>query len=123
MAEALSTRDLKERHVTGGGARGEAAAGVERQAADGAGDSEHAPPRPDVEDVRVVPPGRREIVVPTEGHAQEAIGMRIPPAKPCKPRMTIIEPRSCVKAQPIENSANRTLFVSMKRRTENTRLR
>ena len=42
-----------------------------------------------------------------------AIGMRMPPAKPCRPRMTIIEPRSCVKAQAIENSANRTVFVMM----------
>jgi hypothetical protein len=30
LAEALSAQDLKERHVTGGAARGEVAAGVER---------------------------------------------------------------------------------------------
>ena len=43
----------------------------------------------------------------------KAMGIRMPPAKPCRPRMTIMEPRSCVKAQAMENSANRTLFASM----------
>ena len=43
----------------------------------------------------------------------KAIGIRMPPAKPCRPRMTIIEPRSWVKAQAIENSGNRTAFASM----------
>ena len=42
-----------------------------------------------------------------------AIGIRMPPAKPCRPRMTIIEPRSCVKAQAIENSGNRMVFAMM----------
>jgi hypothetical protein len=42
-----------------------------------------------------------------------AMGMRTPPAKPCRPRMTIIEPRSWVKAQAIEKSGNRIAFTSM----------
>ena len=41
----------------------------------------------------------------------KAIGIRIPPAKPCNPRMTIIEPRSCVNAQAMENSGNSTALT------------
>ena len=43
----------------------------------------------------------------------KAIGISTPPAKPCRPRRTIIEPRSCAKAQATENSGNRTVFASM----------
>ena len=43
----------------------------------------------------------------------KAIGISTPPAKPCSPRIAIIEPRSCVKAQAIENSGNRTAFTIM----------
>ena len=42
----------------------------------------------------------------------KAIGIRMPPAKPCNPRMTIIEPRSWVNAQAIENSGNSTALTS-----------
>ena len=43
----------------------------------------------------------------------KAIGIRTPPANPCRPRMAIIDPRSWVKAQAIENSGNRIPFARM----------
>ena len=42
----------------------------------------------------------------------KATGIRMPPVKPCRPRITIIEPRSWVKEQAIENSGNRIAFAS-----------
>ena len=42
----------------------------------------------------------------------KATGIRMPPVKPCRPRMAIIEPRSWVKAQAIENSGNRMALAS-----------
>ena len=42
-----------------------------------------------------------------------AIGISTPPAKPCRPRIAIIEPRSWVKAQAIENSGNRMALPIM----------
>ena len=35
----------------------------------------------------------------------KAIGISTPPAKPCRPRSTIIEPRSWAKAQAIEKTS------------------
>jgi hypothetical protein len=43
----------------------------------------------------------------------EAMGIRMPPAKPWRPSTAIIEPRSCVKAQVVETSGNRIAFVIM----------
>ena len=43
----------------------------------------------------------------------KAIGISTPPAKPCRPRMTIIEPRSWAKAQAMEKSGNRKALPSM----------
>ena len=40
----------------------------------------------------------------------KAIGISTPPAKPCRPRIAIIEPRSCAKAQAIENSAKQNVL-------------
>ncbi len=42
-----------------------------------------------------------------------AIGIRTPPAKPCRPRMAIIDGRSWVKAQATEKSANDVALASM----------
>jgi hypothetical protein len=53
----------------------------------------------------------------------KAIGISTPPAKPCNPRAKIIEPRSRVKAQAMENTANRIVLVRITRRKPNTRLR
>ncbi len=45
--------------------------------------------------------------------AVKAIGIKTPPANPCNPRQTIIEPRSWAKEQPIENKANRIVLANM----------
>ncbi len=42
----------------------------------------------------------------------KASGISTPPVKPWKARITIICPRSCVKAQPTENSRNRAALAS-----------
>ena len=42
-----------------------------------------------------------------------AIGIRTPPAKPCSPRIAIIDGRSWVKAQATEKIANRVALASM----------
>ncbi len=42
-----------------------------------------------------------------------AIGISTPPAKPCRPRIAIIEGRSWVKAQATENAANSAALASM----------
>ncbi len=43
----------------------------------------------------------------------KAIGIRTPPAKPCRPRIAIIDGRSWVKAQATENAANSAALASM----------
>ena len=43
----------------------------------------------------------------------KAIGISTPPANPCRPRIAIIEPRSWVNAQAMENSGNRMPLASM----------
>ena len=43
----------------------------------------------------------------------KAIGMRTPPAKPCRPRIAIIDGRSWVKAHAMEKSANRIVLPMM----------
>ena len=43
----------------------------------------------------------------------KAIGMRTPPAKPCRPRIAIIDGRSWANAQAMENSANRIVLPMM----------
>ena len=42
-----------------------------------------------------------------------AIGISTPPAKPCNPRIAIIEGRSWVKAQATENIANSAALAIM----------
>ena len=42
-----------------------------------------------------------------------AIGISTPPAKPCRPRIAIIDGRSWVKAQATENTANSAALASM----------
>ena len=42
-----------------------------------------------------------------------AMGISTPPAKPCRPRIAIIEGRSWVKAQATEKTANRVALTSM----------
>ncbi|MHC2673357.1 hypothetical protein ACVI1J_005520 [Bradyrhizobium diazoefficiens] len=42
-----------------------------------------------------------------------AIGISTPPAKPCRPRIAIIDGRSCVKAQATEKAANSDALASM----------
>jgi hypothetical protein len=53
----------------------------------------------------------------------KAMGISTPPAKPCRPRSTIIVPRSWAKAQAIENSGKRTELTRIKRRNEKTLLK
>jgi hypothetical protein len=43
----------------------------------------------------------------------KAIGMRTPPANPCRPRIAIMEGRSWVNAQAMENSANKIVLTTM----------
>ena len=42
-----------------------------------------------------------------------AIGISTPPAKPCRPRIAIIDGRSWVKAHATENTANNAALASM----------
>ena len=42
-----------------------------------------------------------------------AIGIRTPPAKPCRPRIAIIWPRLPAKAQAMENSTNASVLPIM----------
>ena len=42
-----------------------------------------------------------------------AIGISTPPAKPCRPRIAIMDGRSWVKAHATEKTANRVALASM----------
>ena len=42
-----------------------------------------------------------------------AIGISTPPAKPCKPRIAIMDGKSWAKAQATEKTANRVALASM----------